>query len=97
MPALAEDGILRVLQGKGAILVLHLLAEEPEIGFNQLEESCKDEISHSTLSNRLSELEEVSMIKRRSSDERPPRTYYTLTEKGEQAVELLEQIQKLHQ
>ena len=97
MPAPAEDGILRVLQGKGAILILDLLAEEPRVGFNQLEESCRSEISHSTLSNRLSELEELNLIDRRSSDERPPRTYYTLTEKGERAVELLNQIQDLDQ
>lgn len=97
MPAPEEDGILRMLQGKGAILVLHLLTEEPEAGFNQLEESCRGKISHSTLSARLNELEDLNLIERRSSDERPPRTYYTLTEKGGRVVELLDQIQDLDQ
>lgn len=97
MPAPTDDGILRALQGKGAILVLHLLEEEPSIGFNQLEEFCRGQISHSTLSNRLNELGEFDLIERRSSDERPPRTYYTLTAKGEQVVELLERIQEFDQ
>lgn len=51
-----------------------------------------DDVSSSTLSNRLEELTEEGLLIRRSYDEIPPRVEYSLTEDGEELVERLKPL-----
>jgi DNA-binding HxlR family transcriptional regulator len=52
-------------------------------------------ISTTTLSERLKDLEAEGLVKRELIPSRPPRSNYTLTEKGEKALKLLNELEKL--
>lgn len=55
----------------------------------------KPGISTKTLSDRLRELEGEGLIKRDLIASRPPRSNYTITRKGEEALKLLNKLEKL--
>jgi DNA-binding HxlR family transcriptional regulator len=77
-----------ILSGKWTILLLRDLADGRN-RFCELERSLEG-ISPRTLSLRLRALEEHGVIERRTFPEVPPRVEYTLTEKGEALVPLIE-------
>jgi DNA-binding HxlR family transcriptional regulator len=77
-----------ILSGKWTILLLRDLADGCN-RFCDLERSLKG-ISPRTLSLRLRALEEHGVIARRTFPEVPPRVEYSLTEKGEALVPLIE-------
>lgn len=77
-----------ILAGKWTILLLRDLADG-RCRFCELERSLEG-ISPRTLSLRLRALEEHGVIERKTFPEVPPRVEYSLTEKGEALVPIIE-------
>jgi DNA-binding HxlR family transcriptional regulator len=77
-----------ILGGKWTILLIRDLADGRS-RFCELERSL-DGISPRTLSLRLRALEEQGIIERRTFPEVPPRVEYSLTEKGQGLVPIIE-------
>jgi DNA-binding HxlR family transcriptional regulator len=77
-----------ILGGKWTILLIRDLADGRS-RFCELERSL-DGISPRTLSLRLRALEEQGVIERKTFPEVPPRVEYSLTEKGEALVPIIE-------
>ena len=77
-----------ILAGKWTILLIRDLAEGRS-RFCELERSL-DGISPRTLSLRLRALEEQGIVERKTFPEVPPRVEYTLTEKGQGLVPIIE-------
>ncbi|MET0615829.1 MAG: helix-turn-helix domain-containing protein [Thermoleophilaceae bacterium] len=81
-----------IICGKWTILVIRDLAEGRS-RFCELERSLAG-ISPRTLSLRLRALEEQGMVARHTYPEVPPRVEYSLTEKGEALVPLIEDMRR---
>src|SRR3954466_10659193 len=79
-----------ILSGKWTILLIRDLAYGRS-RFCELERSL-DGISPRTLSLRLRALEEQGIVERRTFPEVPPRVEYSLTEKGEGLVPIIERM-----
>jgi len=77
-----------ILGGKWTILLIRDLADGRS-RFCELERSLEG-ISPRTLSLRLRALEEQGIVERRTFPEVPPRVEYSLTEKGEGLVPIIE-------
>jgi DNA-binding HxlR family transcriptional regulator len=77
-----------ILGGKWTILLIRDLADGRS-RFCELERSL-DGISPRTLSLRLRALEEQGIVERRTFPEVPPRVEYSLTEKGQGLVPIIE-------
>ena len=77
-----------ILSGKWTILLIRDLADGRS-RFCELERSLEG-ISPRTLSLRLRALEEQGIIERKTFPEVPPRVEYSLTEKGEALVPIIE-------
>jgi DNA-binding HxlR family transcriptional regulator len=77
-----------ILGGKWTILLIRDLADGRS-RFCELERSL-DGISPRTLSLRLRALEEQGVVERKTFPEVPPRVEYSLTEKGEALVPIIE-------
>jgi DNA-binding HxlR family transcriptional regulator len=77
-----------ILSGKWTILLIRDLADGRS-RFCELERSLEG-ISPRTLSLRLRALEEQGIVERRTFPEVPPRVEYSLTEKGEGLVPIIE-------
>ena len=73
--------IVNVIGRKYSLLLLSLIADRGVARFNEIKSEL-GEISSSTLSIRLTELEEAGLIERRSFAELPPRVEYSLTGEG---------------
>lgn len=81
-----------IICGKWTILVIRDLAEGRS-RFCELERSLSG-ISPRTLSLRLRALEEQGIVARHTYPEVPPRVEYSLTEKGEALVPLIEDMRR---
>ena len=81
-----------IICGKWTILVIRDLAEGRS-RFCELERSLAG-ISPRTLSLRLRALEEQGIVERDTYPEVPPRVEYSLTEKGEALVPLIEDMRR---
>jgi DNA-binding HxlR family transcriptional regulator len=81
-----------VVCGKWTLLIVRDLAESA-CRFSELERSLEG-ISPRTLSLRLRALEEEGVVTRNTFPEVPPRVEYTLTEKGEALVPLIEDMRR---
>src|SRR3954449_10717616 len=79
-----------ILSGKWTILLIRDLADGRS-RFCELERSLVG-ISPRTLSLRLRALEEQGIVARRTFPEVPPRVEYTLTDKGDALVPLIEDM-----
>lgn len=66
-----------------AVRLLFLINERPGVRFGDLKSEMGD-ISSSTLSIRLAELERAGLIHREMFAEIPPRVQYTLTKEGKE-------------
>ncbi len=73
--------LVSVVGRKYSLLLLSLIADRGAVRFNEIKGEL-GEISSSTLSIRLTELEEAGLIERRTFAEIPPRVEYSLTDKG---------------
>jgi DNA-binding HxlR family transcriptional regulator len=81
-----------ILGGKWTILLIRDLAEGRS-RFCELERSLEG-ISPRTLSLRLRALEEQGIVERRTFPEVPPRVEYSLTEKGQGLVPIIEDMRQ---
>src|SRR5262252_8647695 len=79
-----------IISGKWTLLIIRDLATGTK-RFSQLERSLHG-ISPKTLSERLYSLEHDGIIKRQPFAEIPPKVEYTLTEKGQALVVLVEEM-----
>ncbi|MDB5168752.1 MAG: MarR family transcriptional regulator [Candidatus Saccharibacteria bacterium] len=79
-----------VIGNKWTALILRDLFAGPK-RFGELEKSVGS-INPRTLSQRLDDLEQFGIITKQSFAEAPPRIEYTLTEKGEDLLPILEQM-----
>jgi len=87
---------MEIIGNKWTALLLRDLASGPK-RFGELEKSLTDchnsvSISPRTLSQRLDDLAEHSIISRQSFSEVPPRCEYTLTTKGQDLLPILRQM-----
>ena len=80
----------KLLGDKWTLICLRNLSDEPQ-RFKDLER-LGEGISPSVLAARLRELEGCGMITRTSYNEIPPRVEYELTEKGRDALPILEAL-----
>ena len=74
-------GLVQIIGRKYALRLLTVIGEQPTIRFNDLK-SVMNDISSSTLTIRLAELERAGLINRRTYSETPPRVEYALTTEG---------------
>lgn len=79
-----------ILSGKWTILLIRDLADGRS-RFCELERSLEG-ISPRTLSLRLRALEEQGIVERRTFSEVPPRVEYSLTDKGQALVPIIEDM-----
>jgi DNA-binding HxlR family transcriptional regulator len=75
-------GLVQIMSRKYALSLLSLIAERGNARFGEIKSALGD-LSTSTLSIRLAELEQAKLIDRRSYSEMPPRVEYALTTQGE--------------
>lgn len=80
---------LSVIAGKWKPMILYYLGDEGTRRFGELK-SFIISISHKTLTHQLRELENDGLITRKIYPEVPPKVEYTLTEKGETLMPILE-------
>jgi DNA-binding HxlR family transcriptional regulator len=81
------EAVSEIIGRKWVSLILRDLANGPQ-RFGQLEHSIK--VSPRILSMRLQELEADGLISRQVFAEVPPRTEYTLTERGQLLIPVVE-------
>jgi len=74
-------GLVQIVGRKYALRLLTVIGERQSIRFNDLK-SVMDDMSSSTLTIRLTELERAALIERRTYSETPPRVEYNLTNEG---------------
>lgn len=73
---------VQIIGRKHAVRILTTIGEKKNIRFSDLRDAV-DEMSSSTLSIRLTELEGAGLIQRHTFSEVPPRVEYSLTGEGE--------------
>ncbi len=74
-------GLVQIVGRKYALRLLTVIGEQPSIRFGDLK-AVMDDMSSSTLSSRLAELEHADLIARETFHETPPRVEYKLTGNG---------------
>lgn len=80
---------LSVIGGKWKMVIMYLLAENQTVRFNDLKRQI-GAITFKTLSSQLKELEADGMVKRKEYPQVPPKVEYSLTEKAETLLPVLE-------
>lgn len=81
---------MQIIGAKWTALILRDLYEGPK-RFGELERSLAG-VSPRTLSQRLDDLEHCGIVTKQAFAEVPPRTEYSLTEKGQDLVPVLQQM-----
>ncbi len=78
----------KVLTGKWSIYIMYLLKDAP-VRFNELQRRMPENMTHTTLSRQLKELEKDGLIVRRVYSEIPPKVEYELSEIGHKFEKVL--------
>ncbi len=78
-----------VMGGKWKPLILWFLGELGTLRFGQLQH-LMPEVTHRVLTKQLRELEENRLIQRKVYSEVPPKVEYSITEKGRDALPILD-------
>ena len=78
----------KVLTGKWSMYILYLLTYGP-LRFNELQRRMPEEMTHTTLSRQLKNLEEEGLIVRTEYQQIPPKVEYSLSEIGEKFRDVL--------
>ncbi|MDQ3322038.1 MAG: helix-turn-helix transcriptional regulator [Acidobacteriota bacterium] len=86
-------GLVQIIGRKYALRLLTVIGEQKTIRFNDLK-SVMDDMSSSTLTIRLAELERAGLIIRRTYAETPPRVEYELTNEGRELRQSLFALSK---
>jgi DNA-binding HxlR family transcriptional regulator len=81
-----------IIGAKWTALLVHDLSEGPR-RFSELERSCHG-ISPRTLAERLRVLEGEGIVERQSYAEAPPRVEYSLTDKGESLLPIIDAMRE---
>lgn len=79
----STTGLMQIIGRKYALRLLFRIGEFSGVRFSELK-SEMDDMSSSTLSIRLAELEGAGLLNRQMYAEIPPRVEYTLTPKGKE-------------
>jgi DNA-binding HxlR family transcriptional regulator len=89
-PGCPYQSAFDLLARRHALTIIWFLQQEQPRRFTQIKQECG--VNGVTLSQRLGELETEAIITRQEFSELPPRVEYRLTPKGEDLVQLMEQI-----
>ena len=82
---------MSLISGKYKMTILYCLKEFQTVRFNEMQRYIK-KISDKTLSAQLKELERDGLVKRTEYPQIPPRVEYSLTERGDSLMDVLEQL-----
>ena len=82
---------LSLISGKYKMVILYCLMEFKVVRYNELKRYIKS-ISHKTLSSSLKELEKDGLIVRKEYPQIPPKVEYSLSEKGQSLMVILDQL-----
>lgn len=82
---------LSVIGGKWKMLILYLLAENQPVRFNEMKRQI-GAITFKTLSAQLKELEADGMVIRKEYPQVPPKVEYSLTDKANTLLPIMEQL-----
>ena len=82
---------LSLISGKYKMVILYCLMEFKVVRYNELKRYIKS-ISHKTLSSSLKELEKDGQIIRKEYPQIPPKVEYSLSEKGQSLMVILDQL-----
>ena len=82
---------MSVIGGKWKMLILYLLAENQPVRFNDMKRRI-GAITFKILSSQLKELEADGMVIRKEYPQVPPKVEYSLTNKAETILPVLEQL-----
>ena len=82
---------LSLISGKYKMVILYCLMEFEIVRYNELKRYIKS-ISHKTLSSSLKELEKDGLIIRKEYPQIPPKVEYSLSEKGQSLMVILDQL-----
>jgi len=74
----------RVLSGKWTLYIMFLLKENGSIRFNELQRMMPDDMTATTLSRQLKQLEEEGLIVRKEYSQIPPKVEYSLSKIGKE-------------
>lgn len=72
----------KVLSGKWALYILFLLKENGTIRFNEMQRMMPDDMTATTLSRQLKQLEEAGLVVRKEYSQIPPKVEYSLSNIG---------------
>lgn len=77
---------------KPAIRIILFLYQEGEVRYRDLTDLI---YSRGTLSTNMNSLEEEELIQRRVETSKPPKSFYSLTNKGEQVARYLYKVKQI--
>jgi DNA-binding HxlR family transcriptional regulator len=89
----STTGLVQIVARKNGLRLLFLIGERDGIRFNEIMSEL-DDMSTSTLSIRLVELEQAGLVCRQEFAEMPPRVEYRLTPNGEELRQSLFNLSK---
>ncbi len=89
----STTGLVQIIGRKYALRLLFLIGERGAIRFNEIKSEFED-MSSSTLTIRLAELERAGLIHREMYAEIPPRVEYSLTKEGRELRKSLFNLSK---
>lgn len=82
---------MSLISGKHKMVILYCLMEYQSVRFNEMKRYL-GKITDKTLSSNLKELEEDQLIVRKEYPQIPPKVEYSLTERGESLMNVLDQL-----
>lgn len=82
---------ISIIGGKWKMVIIYLLAENQPVRFNDLKRQI-GAITYKTLSSQLKELEADGLVTRKEYPQVPPKVEYSLTDKAETLLPILEQL-----
>lgn len=82
---------LSLISGKYKMVILYCLMEYQPVRFNELQRYLRT-VSDKTLSQNLKELELDGLIHREVYPQIPPKVEYSLTERGQSLMKVLDQL-----
>ena len=82
---------MSLINGKYKMIILYCLMEFKVVRYNELKRYIKS-ISHKILSSSLKELEKDGLIIRKEYPQIPPKVEYSLSEKGQSLMVILDQL-----
>lgn len=88
------DSLLRVIAGQWTTHILWVIGNNRPIGFNELKRQVGG-ISAKVLTVRLRALEAEEIISRAVKPTNPPQVSYDLTSKGQDLVQVFDQLNKI--